>query len=354
MEGPEEQADKKKAQSFLESQFQPLAREPRIELLERITDSAEISRDYIMLMCLSASLASLGLLQGSTAVVIGAMLVAPLMGPLIGAGMAVTQGNVVLFRTSLKGVFVGITIGFIVSVLIGLLNPGFEPSMEIEARGDPDLLDLGIAFLSGFVAAYAVANTKLANSIAGVAIAAALIPPLSVVGVALVLGQPIISINAALLLTTNIVAIIIGASAAFRILGLQKSIQTAHKPKWVHITFMLLALIAVLLIVPLHDTYTAKQKAGLYKPLILPVSTETRDRVQEYLASHPNVDLVTMGRSSMEPDAGVIVLLTGYGIVEKTIDNNLRRIVRESRKKDVPVKVFLLKGERLDDSVTDQ
>ena len=125
MKKSDKHANKNKAQSFLESQFQPLAREPRVELLERITDSAKISRDYIMLMCLSASLASLGLLQGSTAVVIGAMLVAPLMGPLIGAGMAVTQGNVLLFHTSLKGVFVGITIGFMVSVLIGLLNPGF-------------------------------------------------------------------------------------------------------------------------------------------------------------------------------------------------------------------------------------
>ena len=67
--------------------------------------------------------------------------------------------------------------------------------MEIEARGEPYLLDLCVAFLSGFVAAYAFANTKLASSIAGVAIAAALVPPLAVVGVALMIGRPTISLN---------------------------------------------------------------------------------------------------------------------------------------------------------------
>lgn len=91
MERPKDPTKIEQTHSFLESLFPPLEREPRIELLERITDGAKISRDYIMLMCLSTSLASLGLLQGSTAVVIGAMLVAPLMGPLIGAGMGITQ-----------------------------------------------------------------------------------------------------------------------------------------------------------------------------------------------------------------------------------------------------------------------
>ena len=349
METPEDPIKPEQAPSFLASLFPSLEREPRIELLERITDGAEISKDYIMLMILSTSLASLGLLQGSTAVVIGAMLVAPLMGPLIGAGMGITQGNAVLFRVSLKGVFVGVAIGFLVSLLIGLLNPGFEPSMEIEARGEPDLLDLGIAFLSGFVAAYAFANTKLASSIAGVAIAAALVPPLAAVGVALTIGQPDISLNASLLLATNIVAIILGASTAFRMLGLHKSIQADHKPKWIQIALILLGLSTVLLIVPLHEKYSAKQKIGLSKPLILPVSADTRDQVQQYLATQGNVELVTMGRSSMEPDSGVIVLLAAYGPTEKALGTNLRRIIRETRKQEIPVQIYSFKGERLDE-----
>lgn len=349
MEKPEESASSEQAASFLTSLFSPMDREVRLELLEKISDSARISKEYIMLMILSTSLASLGLLQGSTAVVIGAMLVAPLMGPLIGAGMAIMQGNTLLYRVSLKSILAGIAIGFAVSLLIGFLNPGFEPSMEIEARGEPDLLDLGIAFLSGFVAAYAFANAKLTSSIAGVAIAAALVPPLAVMGVALMIGQPNISLNATLLLATNIVAIILGAAVAFRMLGLHKSIHKDIKPRWINVTLMLLALSAVLLLVPLHEKYSTKQKEGLPKPLILPVSADTRDQVQEFLKTQSNVGIVTMGRSSMEPDSGVIVLLASYGPVEKTLSTELRAIIRASRKKDVPVQVILLKGEKLDE-----
>ena len=347
MKRQEEVTKKEQAESFITSLFPPLDRETRIELLDRITDGAKISKDYIMLMILSTSLASLGLLQGSAAVVIGAMLVAPLMGPLIGAGMGITQGNAILFRESLKGVFAGITIGVLVSLLIGLTNPGFEPSMEIEARGEPDLFDLEIAFLSGFVAAYAFANTKLASSIAGVAIAAALVPPLAVVGVALTIGEPVISLNASLLLATNIVAIILGAFFAFRLLGLHRAITADHKPKWIQVALMLLALSTVLLIVPLHDRYSTKQKVGTAKPLILPVSADTREQVQQYLATKTNVELVTMGRSSIEPDSGVIMLLATYGPIDKELGSNLRRIIRETRKKDITVQIYSFKGDKL-------
>ena len=69
--------------------------------------------------------------------------------------MAVVQGNLRLIRDASIAIGVGIGIGFAVSLFVGLLNPGYEPSLEIEARGNPDLLDLGIAFASGMVAAYA-------------------------------------------------------------------------------------------------------------------------------------------------------------------------------------------------------
>ena len=80
--------------------FPKLGREERVDLSERIRDGAEGGVDFLVMMVLASTLASLGLLQGSTAVVIGAMLVAPLMGPLIGAGLALVQGNLKLFRSA--------------------------------------------------------------------------------------------------------------------------------------------------------------------------------------------------------------------------------------------------------------
>ena len=353
MKKPEKITQTEQAKTFLTTLFPPMERQHRIDLLDRIKDGSEITKDYIVMMILSTALASLGLIEDSTAVVIGAMLVAPLMGPLIGAGMGITQGNADLFRISLKGVLVGVVIGFLVSLLMGFLNPGFEPSLEIEARGEADVLDFAIAFFSGFVAAYALSNTKLASSIAGVAIAAALVPPLAATGVALMIGSPMLSLNAALLLATNIVAIIIGASAAFRLFGLHKSIQPDNKPKWVKRTVMILGLCSLLLLIPLYEKLTLKQKAGQTRPLTLPVASDTREKVNEFLELHPNVELITMSRISVEPDSGVMVLIASYGRVKKSFKTDLRRIIRESRGKDINVKIILLNARRVGEAEPD-
>ena len=337
-----------KTKAFLATLFPPMERMDRKELLQRIQDGAQTNKDYVILIVLSTSLASLGLLQGSTAVVIGAMLVAPLMGPLIGAGMAIVQGNVPLFRLSIKGVIVGITLGFAVSLFIGLINPGFEPSLEIEARGEPDAMDLGIAFLSGFVAAYAMSNKKLAASIAGVAISAALIPPLAVTGVALMLGYPTISLNSGLLLATNIVAIILGSAIAFRILGLHKSIQEGNVPRWRRRAVILLCLCTVFLLVPLSQKLITKKKIGQSRPLTLPVAAKTRDLVKGFLALYPDVELIMMARISGEPNSGVVVLLSAFGEVDRSFHDDLTQIIQQSRGKDVPVKIVLLSAAHIE------
>ena len=157
--------------------FPRLDREGRLELLERIEAGARGDTDFVVMMALAATLASLGLLEDSTAVVIGAMLVAPLMGPLVAAGLALVQGNARLFRTGVGVTSLGLGLGFAISLVVGVLNPGFEPAMEIEARGAPDVLDLGIALASGMAAAYAMGRPKLAVTLAGVAIAAVLASP---------------------------------------------------------------------------------------------------------------------------------------------------------------------------------
>jgi uncharacterized membrane protein len=107
--------------------FPLLEREDRVALAERVNQSTPAGVDFIVMMTLASVLASLGLMQGATAVVIGATLVAPLMGPLLGAGLALPQGNVRLFRDA----SIAIGIGLLVSIVVGLLHPGFEPSLEI-------------------------------------------------------------------------------------------------------------------------------------------------------------------------------------------------------------------------------
>lgn len=328
--------------------FPKLDRGDRLELHKRIESRAEGGVDYVVMMVFSGSLASLGLLEGSTAVVIGAMLVAPLMWPLIGAGLALVQGNLVLFRKAVVVTLFGIGLGLAVSVIFGLLNPGFEPSLEIEARGTPDLFDLIIAFASGMAAAYASSRRDVASTLAGVAIAAALIPPLAVIGVALVNGHPFISGNATILLVTNIVAIILGASTVFRILGVKEPVGRAGASAWVRKATMGLLLLIVFLIAPLFIQVIEKKRKGQDKPLNYPVAPPVREAVKTYVSDWPSIEIIALSRTSVEPDAGITIILSTTDKITIEFEEGLRRTAEKARGKKTQVRVFSLLSAKSD------
>jgi uncharacterized hydrophobic protein (TIGR00271 family) len=322
--------------------FPKLERGDRLELLNRIEMGADGGVDYVVMMVLSGSLASLGLIQGSAAVVIGAMLVAPLMGPLIGAGHALVQGNRVLFQKAVGVSFLGLGLGLAVSAFFGLLNPGFEPSLEIEARGTPDLLDLVIALASGMAAAYASGRPNVAGTLAGVAIAAALVPPLAVVGIGLTNGHLFIAGNASILLITNLVAIILGVAVVFRALGVQGADSRTGTPIWVRRATIGLLLITVLLIAPLLLQVLEKRRIGQPKPLTYPTTPNVRAAAKTYIDAWPQIELITMARTSYDPDAGITILLASGEEVGPEFEEGLRETVLEARGGKVEVRIFSL------------
>lgn len=189
-------------------------REERIALYDRLQTGSRWGFDFMALIGLSTSIAALGLIQSSTAVVIGAMLVAPLMTPLLGAGLALVQGNQVLLRHAARAVVFGFVLALVIGVGIGLLSPVKVLTAEMAARGGPTLLDLGVALLSGVAAAYASARPHLLAALPGVAIAAALVPPIATVGLSLAFGELEVARGAALLFGTNVIAIVLGAALA--------------------------------------------------------------------------------------------------------------------------------------------
>jgi len=324
--------------------FPLLEREDRVALAERVNQSTPASVDFIMMMTLASVLASLGLMQGATAVVIGAMLVAPLMGPLLGAGLAVVQGNLKLFRDASVAIGIGVGLGLVVSLAVGFLNPGFEPSLEIEARGNPDLLDLGIAFASGMVAAYAQGRPNVASTLAGVAIAAALIPPLAVVGLATAAELPVIAGNAAILLVTNLVAITLGAGLVFRMLGVRVMKPEAEGPAWARRAVILLVLSAMLLTAPLFLNMLEEKQRGQDRPLSYPVSPIVRNAVRTYLEEHLGVEIITVARLSVEPERGIGVLLKSNTEIDTTFVEEVQTLVRRARGEMIPVEVHVLRS----------
>lgn len=198
-----------------------MSREDRISLYERLQTGSRWGFDFMALIGLSTSIAALGLIQSSTAVVIGAMLVAPLMTPLLGAGLALVQGNQVLLRHAVRAVVFGFLLALVIGVMVGLVSPVKVLTAEMAARGGPNLLDLGVALLSGVAAAFATARPHLLAALPGVAIAAALVPPIATVGLSLAFGELEVAKGAALLFGTNVVAIVLGAALALWAAGVR-------------------------------------------------------------------------------------------------------------------------------------
>ena len=223
----------------------------RTEAYVRIRRSARPSTDFFILIALSAMIASLGLLVNSPAVVIGAMLVAPLMSPIVGTGLAVVLGDARFLRLALGAVARGVGLAILVGAIAGLLRLNEPLTTEIMARTQPNLLDLGIALFSGMAGGYALSRSAAAGALPGVAIAAALVPPLATVGIALTTGNFRESFGAFLLFITNFVAISSATALVFIVLGFrptqaQKERQTV-KARSVRVALILLVSVSLLL-----------------------------------------------------------------------------------------------------------
>ena len=182
--------------------------------------------DFYALMVLSASIAFLGLRQNSSAVVIGAMLVAPLMSPIMAMGFGVVTGYPRLFRRAAASTLAGMAVAVGTAALLAFLIPSKVPTAEILARAAPNLLDLMVALVSGAAGAYATCRKELASSLPGVAIAVALVPPLCVVGYGLGAGHLDIAQGAGLLFATNLASIVLAGIAVFWLLGFRPLNET--------------------------------------------------------------------------------------------------------------------------------
>ncbi len=192
-----------------------LERDERIAMVEDLQLKSQWNFDFLVLITLSTAIAGLGLLQDSAAVVIGAMLVAPLMTPLLGAGLAIVQGNYPLLANASRAIFFGFFSALGVAIIIGQFYPLSPPTAELLARGGPRFLDLFVALFSGFAAAYCVGRPGLSAALPGVAIAAALVPPIACTGISLSQGHLALAQGSAILFTLNVVTIIVGSAVSF-------------------------------------------------------------------------------------------------------------------------------------------
>jgi len=209
---------------------------------------------FVSLMMLSTAIAVFGILADSTAVVIGAMLVAPLMFPVLGIAAAVVMGwpRRILHRALL--VAAGSLLAILIAAVISFVIPGRETPLpaELMARTSPNLLDLGIALAAGAAGAYGQVRRHAADALTGVAVAVALVPPLAVVGITLQLTEWQLALGAGLLFLANVVGIVIAASATFLAAGFVPGRNPLHGHTQILRGVSWAAIAAIIVVLPMQ------------------------------------------------------------------------------------------------------
>lgn len=227
----------------------------REKLYRSVLESSLLDPEYLALLALSGLIALFGLLQNSVAVIIGAMLISPLMNPILAAALALLLGDGRLGRKA--ALVLGISVASVIALtaLVAWLSPLKEVTPEILARTNPNLLDLFIAFLSGLAGTLALRSGPVSLTIIpGVAIAVAVIPPLAVVGFSLSTHHGTMAWGGFLLFITNLVSIMISAALVFRLMGFAPHERTEEGTAKLRKRMAVSALVLAILAVPLVQT----------------------------------------------------------------------------------------------------
>lgn len=199
--------------------FAHASKEQFSDLFSSLREDAQTSSTFMILLVLATMIATFGLYINSAAVIIGAMLLAPLMQPIVSASMGLLRQDSTLLLNSMKSIFFGVLAVLFSAMIIALLLPMEQLTSEMNGRLSPTILDMFVAIISGVAAAYAKSNEKIIGSLAGVSIAVALVPPIAVSGIGLGWGDWSMFSSAFLLFITNLVGIIMAAALTFLMLG---------------------------------------------------------------------------------------------------------------------------------------
>jgi uncharacterized hydrophobic protein (TIGR00271 family) len=314
-----------------------LDRNQKREVYQSLERGGRLSTDYLVMLLLSTGIATLGLIQDSTAVVVGAMLVAPLMTPIVATGLALVQGNRELFRKATQAMLIGVGAGLLTAMLLALTSPWPELSSEVLARGTPNLFDFGIALLSGIAGAFAIARPGAASALAGVAIAVALVPPLAAIGIALVKGFGMVAFGAAVLFLTNLVAIITGSGIVFRLFGID--LQGRETPRWVRATMLTLGGLALPILAVLVHNLQEQLQHGAEQRIVRSLDAETRSKALARIDAAEGVDLIYLAESEPGESFGVRVVLSTEKGRDPALQEQLERMLREDLGEDAKIHV---------------
>lgn len=196
------------------------ATQARESLYKEVQKNSRLDVNYLVLVMLSTIVAAIGLIENNVAVVIGAMVIAPLLGPNLAFGLGTALGDLSLMKNSLKTLSAGVLLAVSLSVIMGIVWPFPLTSPELISRTDAGLDSIALAFASGAAAALSL-STGLPSVLVGVMVAVALLPPAATFGLMLGHARIDLAAGAALLLAVNIVSVNLACKLVFLLKGVQ-------------------------------------------------------------------------------------------------------------------------------------
>lgn len=284
------------------------------EEVERVSDGLIFERGrpgakflrFSILLVLAASIATFGLLGDSLAVVIGAMIVAPLMLPIMGLAFSISIGDrgriINTLLVSLAGIAIAVVVGFILTLPVApLIYP--QAIQQVMVRTAPHLNDLMAAVATGMAGAFALSRRDVSDTLPGVAIAVSLVPPLANVGILLALAEPTLATGSLLLFVTNYMAILLTGSFVFILMGFRQAALFPFDPRARRRAVAIAFLALILIMIPLSLTS--------YRLIITSkISVRTAALVHEWLRDS-GYKLISVDAETA--DGSVNLLLAGNG-----------------------------------------
>ncbi|WP_201566957.1 DUF389 domain-containing protein [Psychrobacter sp. JCM 18900] len=255
------------------------------EVRVRIEANALPSKMYFIMNILSAIIASYGLVTNSAAVVIGAMLVAMMLGPITGIALAIIDHRMPLLRKSLFTVIIGVSLVVLVGFIVGWLHKDQPLTAEILSRTQPTSMDLMIALAGGTAGAYAMVSPHLSVAVVGVAVATALVPPLAASGILLANGEMQLGLGALLLAATNILAIQFTNALVLWVLGFRRLVDDDYKSN-TYLTFLQRNAVTLLLLGGLGTYLTINLQTNAKQQVF---ESSVKEAINNYFIDQGNV-----------------------------------------------------------------
>jgi len=303
------------------------------EIQAGLLEESTLDINYIVLILGSCMIATLGLLSNSAAVIIGAMIIAPLVLPIRGLAFGALEGNVVLFRKGLIAIVVGTLLAIFLAWLLGSMVRLPEFGSEVVVRSQPTLLDLGIAVTAGGISGFAKVQPKVSATLAGTAIAVALMPSICVIGLGLSQADWSLSWGATLLYLTNLLGITLSCMLTFLIAGYTPLNRARKALGWTLI-------FTGILLMPLSASFVglmnhARLEASLKQTLLNRITTfqqmELVKSKANWLSDPPQVRLTVRSNKVLTPKQ--VQLLEEF--VEKEMDQRFTLIFEVSQFEEV-------------------